>query len=231
MIAAASDNLWKEISDWSGDFQAAVDTVISSLEQVNSDIFHYACEKGIVCGSTVSILLICGDLFAVINAGDSPVYYADAKTACHASTEHSYDVIMQKSMNISPDELDKKRKGKLVQAVGVKEKIYPNVRTGKLIGRQTFLLCSDGISRYFTDKLIFKYLKRTSAGKMTLKELTAALKEQVYRSGAKDNLSEIAVLTESGESTNTEKYKIGWIIFAAALIFLIWAAVNLIIIK
>lgn len=126
------DMLWNELHNYSGDFQAVIDRVILSLENVNTKIFEYASSKNIICGSTVSILLIYGNLFAVINVGDSPVYYADRKSFVHASTEHSYGVIIQKTTLIESEEIDRGRKNRLIQAIGVRENVYPSVRTGAI---------------------------------------------------------------------------------------------------
>lgn len=232
-VVEAVDVFWEEIQKFDGDFQTVVDCLLAALDQANSDIFEYAASKGIICGSTVSVLIIFGKLYAVINVGDSPVYYADPKTACHASTEHSYDVIMQKSLPISPDMLDKKRKGRLVQAIGVKKSIFPNVRTGSVKDKQIFFICSDGVSRYFTDRKIFKYLKRSAKGKFSLKELVTALKNAVLKSGAEDNFSEIAVLVCNHIEKEMNKVELTMIVIISAMIVvsIFWIVVNFSIIK
>lgn len=63
------------------------------MEQVNDEIYKYAEENKIICGTTASILLISDETFASINVGDSSIYYADRRRAIHVSTEHSYDVM------------------------------------------------------------------------------------------------------------------------------------------
>lgn len=221
------DILWNEISDFSGDFQDAVDMVISALEKANNSVFKFASSEKIICGSTASVLLIYNNLYAVINVGDSPVYHADRKKAFHDSTEHSYDQIMLKSTLISPDELDPNRNGRLVQAVGVKENIIPSVKTGALKGKETFLICSDGVSRYFTDKKIFGYLRRTVAEKVNLPELSDILKNKVYSMGAEDNLSAIMVCAYTDENYKSDRYKISIVIAAAIIFFILWAAINI----
>jgi serine/threonine protein phosphatase PrpC len=233
MVIASLEKVTEDISHSDTSFGSRIDIIISALDNVNAEILEYAHQKGIICGSTVSVLFICGELFAVINVGDSPVYYADKKSACHASTEHSYDVMMKKSALDPGLEPDEHRKGRLVQAVGVKERIFPSVKTGKLSDVQSFLLCSDGVSRYFTDKKIFKALRQVSRGKISPKELILSLKEQVYRFGAADNLSAIAVLAENEECTKAKKGRsmIGWIIFAIVLVFIAWSVTNFVIIN
>ncbi len=227
------DMLWNEISDFSGDLQTAVDMVIAALEKANAEVFKYAEAEKIICGSTASVLLIRRDFFAVINIGDSPVYYADNKSFVHASTEHNYGTVMQKSTLISPDEIDNKRKDKLVQAIGTKENIYPSVRTGLIKSKTIFLLCSDGISRYFTDKKIKKQINTIALKKNNLSEFSDALKDTAYKRGAEDNLSAITVLADmvdkEGLSTNQ---KIILALFSVmTVVFIIWIIINWIILK
>lgn len=221
------DALWKDISNFSGDFQTAVDMVISALKEANTEIFRYAKVKKIICGSTVSVLLVCGKFYAVINIGDSPVYYADKKNFVHASTEHTYGNIMQKSTIINPDSIDVECKNRLVKAIGIKENIYPSVRTGKIKSKTAFLLCSDGISRYLTDKQICGYLRCTAAEKIDISEMLNILKNIVYRMGAEDNLSAIAIYYRDYKNYRSDRRIISVIISAAIIFFILWAVINI----
>ncbi|MCM1060270.1 MAG: protein phosphatase 2C domain-containing protein [Eubacterium sp.] len=218
------DALWEEIYGFTGDFQTAADMVVSVLEKTNDEVFRYAKSEKIICGSTVSALLIYGEFYAVINAGDSPVYSADRKKAQLESTEHSYDVIARKSTGISDAEIDENHKGRLVRAVGISDKLLPSVKTGRIAGRKVFLICSDGVSRYFTDKKIFCYLKQTVSGKIDLLRLSDILKSRAYHMGAADNLSAVAIY-----ACSDEKYKniIKAVIAAIVIFFILWAAVNI----
>lgn len=220
------DALWNEISDFSGDFQTAVDMVISALDKANTEIFRYAESKKIICGSTASVLLIFGDFYAVINIGDSPIYRADIKKAWHETTEHSYDVIACKSIGAAPNEIDESCKGRLVRAVGIRDKLLLSVKTGRIVGRQIFLICSDGVSRYFTNKKICGYLMRTAAEKINLPELSDILKNKVYSMGAEDNLSAIMVCAYTDKNYKSDRYKISIVIAAAIIFFILWAVIN-----
>lgn len=220
------DALWEELRCFSGDIQTAADMAISALEKANSEIFDYARSKKIICGSTASVMLIIGEFYAVINIGDSPVYRASRRKAWHESTEHSFACVAVKSTGISPDEIDKERGKRLVQAVGIKDRLFPSVKTGHIADRQIFLICSDGVSRYFTDKQIFGLLKRTAAKKSDLSELLCNLKSRVYSMGAADNLSAVAICTHSVQNKN-ESHKITLIIAVSIIFFILWAVINI----
>lgn len=226
-VIEAIDTLWIDISSFSGDFQSAVDMVISALKAANINLFRYASSERIICGSTASVLLIYNDLYAVINVGDSPVYHADRKKAFHDSTEHSYDQIMFKSTPINPDKLEPNRNGRLVQAVGVRENIIPSVKTGALKGKEIFLICSDGISRYFSDEQIFNFLRCSIRGALTISELLDNLKSKVYNSGAADNISAIVICADNNDENAIKNNKIDLIVaVASVIVFIFWMLIN-----
>lgn len=221
------DKLWKKLSLYSGNINGAVDMVISVLEQINDEIYKYAEENKIICGTTASILLISDETFASINVGDSPIYCADRRKAIHLSTEHSYDVMSVKSGKTTG--LDASRKGRLVQAIGVKHKIYPSVVTGKIKENTLFFLCSDGISKYFSEDEIKKKLKSAVRKKINLEKLCIYFKDKVYELGASDNLSEIAVHCET-QSMSTKR-KLWTLALISAAVFVLWIIINMFIMR
>lgn len=227
MVINSIDRLWNKLSLYSGGISGAVDMVTFSLDQVNDEIYKYAEENKIICGTTASILLINDETFASINVGDSPIYYADRRRAIHLSTEHSYDVMTVKSGKTTWH--DVRRKGKLVQAVGVKQKIYPSVVTGKIKENTLFFLCSDGISKYFSENEIKKKLKSAVKKKTNLEKLCLYFKNKVYELGASDNLSEIAVHCESLNMGSKRKFWIVVLIGTAVLV--LWIIINLFIMQ
>lgn len=185
--------LWNTHS-WSNDnIQSAVDSIIDCMDTVNDELYIYAAERKIICGSTVSVLLVLKNTYAVINIGDSPVFLVDKYGISHISTEHSYDVIKLKSTFAKLSDIEPDRKGRLVQAIGVKQRIFPNVRTDKISSKTAFLLCSDGVSKYYSEKQIKKMLASVRSGKTEVKEQVSLVKEQVYAKGASDNFSEIFI--------------------------------------
>ncbi len=179
---------WNDDDIWS-----AVDSIIECMNTINNELYIYAAEKNIICGSTLSVLLLLNDTYAVINIGDSPVFLVDRYGISHISTEQSYDVIRLKSTLTVPSDIDPKRKGRLIQAIGVKQRIFPNVRTDKIRSKTAFLLCSDGVSKYYSEKQIKKMLASVRSGKTEVKEQVSLVKEQVYAKGASDNFSEIFI--------------------------------------
>ena len=213
-----------------GDIQGAVDIAVSEISAANTELFRYGQKNGIICGSTVSMLIILDNVFAVINAGDSPVYFADRNMFIHASTEHLYAEMEKKSTLIFvPD--DDERSGRLTKAVGAAENIYPSVRTDRICGRQAFLMCSDGVSRYNDEASVSRLLKDTARGRLTVKNALEKLRQNAYSSGAQDNLSAAVILAEKSDGA----FRLSRLLFAVlcvlASVAVITAAVMALILR
>lgn len=231
-IISSIDALWSVLGNYSGDLQGAVDMVISALEDANENIYGYAASQKIICGSTAAVLLLYNGFYAVINVGDSPIYYADAHKIRHLSTEHNYGTIMQKSRPMFKAGSDKKREKRLVSAVGIKERLLPSVVTGRISGSCAFYLCSDGISRYFSHKYIMKRLKRLAAGRITHSELSEYFRRNTLKKGAADNFSSVAVAIIFDKNKNDVlPAKLLWILAALAVILAAWIIINILILE
>lgn len=215
----AIDDLWLELCENQYSIQAAVDLAVSAIYKINREIQQYSREKNIICGSTLSVLIIMNDSYAAINIGDSPIFYADRSRFIHISNEHSLGQMKLKSSPSEKITPDPKRDGRLVQAVGVVERIYPYVRTGQLVGTQAFLICSDGVSKLLAPHTISDGLKRVAKGKAT-KDFLDSLKEEVYCNGATDNLSAVAVYVKDSLNYG-KKIKAFYAIIALCIIVML----------
>lgn len=184
--------MWNDIPLTGCTAERLVERVLTAISNANSEIFSYSEKNGIICGSTISVLLICGKEYAVINAGDSPVFMASRHTLKHVTVEHSYGEMVRKSggeeKNIPPH-----RRNRLTKAVGITPQIYPDVYSNSMDEDTVFLLCSDGVSRYYTDKKILKTLKPIVKQETSCQELLKKIKNHVEKNGAADNFSAIAV--------------------------------------
>lgn len=184
--------LWDNIRYSNFTLESLTEKVLAAIEKVNSELFGYSEEHGIICGSTVSVLLICEKKYAVINAGDSPVFMVNIHTSQHITVEHSYGEMVRKSGGDEKD-IPQHRKNRLTMAVGIAPKIYPDVSCNNMDERSVFLLCSDGVTRYHSDKDIYTRLKKILKDKESYPETLTEIKNHVEESGAADNFSAIIV--------------------------------------
>lgn len=184
--------LWDEIRHGNLTLEQLTEQVLTALNKVNSELFAYSESNSIICGSTVSVLLICGKEYAAINAGDSPVFMANRHTARHITVEHSYGEMVRKSGGEEKN-IPLHRRNRLTKAIGIESRIYPDVFSSIMDERSVFLLCSDGVSRYYPDRKMFRILKSVVQGKYSSEEMLEHIKNHVEKSGAADNFSEIII--------------------------------------
>lgn len=177
--------------------------LISSLEDtiqyINSYIYNeYKKEKNIG-GTTLNILLVHENFYALYNVGDSRTYCCNQKESIQISVDDVWQNQTNIRNNISLKDVKKdSRYGKLTKAIGVRDNITFSVTTCGINGRVVFLLCSDGFYKYCDNKKIEKMLKKIrNKGKASY--YLETMKLQVYKKGATDNLSVILVELENKE--------------------------------
>ncbi len=132
----------------SGVFEEAVDGVIEALESANDEIYQAASEAGGAIGSTVAVLLIRGVRCAVLWAGDSRVYRCHDRELAPLTTDHSQVEQMVASGLLDRSEADNHPMAHVLsRAVGVRESLTLDRIDGEVAAGDSFLLCSDGLSR------------------------------------------------------------------------------------
>ena len=199
--AWASQTIKAAVQDWISTFlsgkagQMAARLLLQSLceclEAVNRKIYREGEEKG-MCGSTCALLLIYKNIFAVISAGDSRVYRIGRWSCRQISTDDVWENQAQVRNHYPARDIEKHANyGKLTQAVGIREAIGYNVQSASLQKNEIFALCSDGIYKMCEKKYLTAQLGRCRRG--DLQGPGQALIGEVYRNGARDNLSLIVV--------------------------------------
>lgn len=164
-----------------------VDEVRQRLVDVNTMIWEqYSSQK--TCGSTLVVLLCHKGAYAVIYAGDSRIY-------CKRNwsfRQVTRDEVWENQPSLIMKEEDKKNHpyyGKLLNALGADKDLSLQIMSDSLKGKELYLLCSDGVYKMCSDKVIKKAMNMAYGGGERLKEAAEFLKEQVLKGGARDNFS------------------------------------------
>lgn len=140
------------------------------LYEIHNDLLGYACKSGIDLGTTLSMVILYGGYFYLFHIGDGRIY------------KISYDRIKC----ITTDEVNKKKRGALVHAIGVGRWKIPYYRRGKLRKGQGLLICSDGF--YQTSNLSVLNKKGIFSSLKDDDKIDAFLQTMVRRCDKKDNL-------------------------------------------
>ncbi|HMO67234.1 MAG TPA: protein phosphatase 2C domain-containing protein [Novosphingobium sp.] len=120
--------------------------VAGAIHLANRAIHEHAQEHGVQMGSTAVALVIRGDEFAVLWAGDSRAYLFRQGELILLTRDHTQVQEMVDRGLLSEEEAaDHPMKHVLSRAVGVEETLEIDAIRDQLQSRDLFILCSDGL--------------------------------------------------------------------------------------
>ena len=129
--------------------------VLAALDKANSAIRAHSRGTGAVSGSTVAALQIDGDRFTIFWAGDSRVYRLGAAGLERLSRDHSVVQALVDSGAISAESARHHPQANVItRALGTEDAIDIETMTGVVTPGDVFLLCSDGLSGFVSDREI-----------------------------------------------------------------------------
>lgn len=185
-VVSLLEKWWQEIEGCivSMPFSEVVSILEKKIREINKNIYQMYSEMEQLGGTTLCLLLIQKNAYAVLNVGDSRLYRCQEWTSVLMTID---DVWVNVQGCFDCDSL--------TQAVGAQEELSMNIHTGIIRKKAYFFLCSDGIYKYCGDQYLFSKIRSL----MWKKSITVAkqIRKQVYQNGAKDNLSMIIVAAKS----------------------------------
>jgi serine/threonine protein phosphatase PrpC len=150
-----------------------------------------------IMGSTVAAVLVFGQHFACVWAGDSRVYLIRAQAIAQMSRDHTeVQELLDKGI-IKPEEAKTwPRRNVITRAIGVGDDPGLEVVQGELQSGDTFVICSDGLTGHVEDDEI-----RDAAGFAPVQQACDGLISLALERGGKDNVSVIVVRAVADSQT------------------------------
>ncbi len=150
-----------------------------------------------ICGSTLTLLWIAKERWALLSIGDSRCYLESetfwGKRLRQLSTDDVWENQEEVKKGYTRTEIMRHPNyGSLTKAVGAEDVFSCEKKEGRLKGTSVFLLCSDGVYRYCSGKMLKQALGDILKGR-NMKECLEKIRQEAYRNGAPDNLSAAAV--------------------------------------
>ena len=169
-------------------FDAACDAVAEAIRAANRAILAEAQRRGKQMGSTIVVLLVQDQSFAVLWVGDSRAYRLRDGELEQLSRDHSQVQEMVDRGILRPEDAAGHPMGHILsRAVGVREEVEVDKVAGEVQPGDIFLLCSDGLHGYVEEREIARRLRGSpERAPDELVELTLA-------NGAPDNVTVVAV--------------------------------------
>ncbi len=142
-------------------------------------------------GSTASLLSLHRGVYSIAQAGDSRIYQARNGVVQQLTRDHTLVWSMYEQGIIRREELETHpERHLLTQCVGGGQEVSADTYQGALKQGDRFLLCSDGLTGYTNEKLVFEKLVDT---KKSLEEIGEKLIDAALMGGGGDNVSVVLV--------------------------------------
>lgn len=189
---------WEDIREHmlSMPFLDIVSDLEKKIREINESVYQTYLGMGQRGGTTLCVLVVCRDTYAVLNIGDSRLYRRQGLECVQITVDDVWENQNQIRQKLTDDEIRKNPSyGRLIQALGSGPTVRFSVRTGHLKRKACFLLCSDGVYKYCDVKWLFSGLRKIRDEK-DVDVFAERTKEAVYKNGAGDNFSMITVLLD-----------------------------------
>ncbi len=167
--------------------------VRKAIVEANKKVFSLSRDvpkyKGM--GTTLIVVLIYRGRMYIGHVGDSRVYRIRQNVFRQITKDHSYVQALVKEGSITLEEAKMHpQKNVLLKAIGVEEKISPDIITKGFVKGDIILICSDGLTNMLDDKYIYEIIMKN------VFDITVAcnkLIEAANDNGGIDNVSAIII--------------------------------------
>lgn len=168
------------------------ETLSTAIEIANEKIVKASQESGSKTGmgSTIVAVQFLGERAIVAHVGDSRVYRLRRNEFSQITEDHSFVAEQVRRGVITAEEANRSQlQNVLIRALGVEPTVKVSSTEELLLNGDTFLLCSDGLTRELTDSQIAGVLDEAGHAN----EAAARLVRLANEAGGEDNVTVVVV--------------------------------------
>jgi protein phosphatase len=184
------------------------ETLASGVESANEKIFKESQALGskAAMGSTIVAVQFHNERAIVAHVGDSRLYRLRHSEFCQITEDHSFIAEQVRRGILTPEEASNSQlHNVLIRALGVEPAVKVASTEELLLDGDTFLLCSDGLTRELSDGQI----AGTLAEAATANEAAARLVRLANDAGGEDNVTVIVIRNSKKSATSSVRKRIG----------------------
>ena len=173
------------------DLEYYSEQVASNVQAVNRQLQQMAKGRGSghIIGCTVVVLLISGEQFRYLWAGDSRLYRYRQGELEQLTLDHSlYNEAISQGLSPMDGSLEEGRGNIITRAVGADPQLQLDFGQGEVLAGDMFILSSDGLDKELSHADIAGFCSHGSA-----EEITRNLIQEAENRGGRDNISVIVV--------------------------------------
>ncbi|MEM8732031.1 MAG: protein phosphatase 2C domain-containing protein [Pseudomonadota bacterium] len=169
---------------------ARMQALRDAIARAHRDILAETAARGRgVIGATVAALMIAKGYFVALWAGDSRIYRLRSGEIEMLTTDHSAVAAFVAAGTMTWDEAEQHpQSNAITRAVGVGEDVELDKVRGETEAGDRFLICSDGLTKYATFRMLEEALSE-----MPIETVTDHLISVALKGGGADNISVIVV--------------------------------------
>ena len=176
-----------------GDGEDVEDLMELAIQRANSAIHQMAAEhpRFSMMATTVVALHLDGARATIGHVGDSRLYRLNPEGKLLRETDdHSIVEEEVRAGRMTPEQAaNHPSKNVISRALGAEELVEVDMKTIEVGDGNTFLLCTDGITRHIPDNELQELL----LSGQSVEAICAAMKDRCYQRGAEDNLTAVIV--------------------------------------
>lgn len=195
----ASQRIISELEGWWENFQATsydddfrrmTASIKQAVEYANREIYQNY-NKTEICGATIVLLFIYRNQYCILHAGDSRAYQYQGRKWRLLTVDETWENQAGLS-KLQRKDFENPNYGKLMNAIGTRERMQCRISTGQWKEGEPFLLCTDGLYKFCPERYLKRCMKK-SRKKQNLESVCYRMRDMVYKNGAGDNVSLIIV--------------------------------------
>ena len=164
------------------------DVMLELSQRLRSESIKHIGLQGM--GATVALAWVRGERVHLAHMGDSRIYLVHQDQLSLQTEDHSIVALLLRHGEIAPEEAHTHpARGRLTRYIGMKEDVFPDVRTVLLQSGDRLLLCSDGLTALVPGLQIEDLLRSNPEPESACQ----ALVEAANTAGGKDNITVLVV--------------------------------------
>lgn len=165
--------------------------LITSVTASNSIVYSESVksENKNGMGTTCVATIIKDNIASIASVGDSRAYLINTKGITQITNDHTYVEMLYEQGKISKEDMTKhKMRHYITKAIGTEKEIEVDYFEIDIEKDSIILLCTDGLSNYCSDEMIFNFVYQND-----ISQACDKLVEYVNTHGGKDNITVVII--------------------------------------
>lgn len=196
----------------------------AAVRVANERILAFATETRATASTTLTSLVCAGNIGFVAHVGDSRLYWIRRGQIAQLTQDHDLVGESVRSGVLTPEEAAESGLGNVItRSIGSQPDVIPDISEIKIESKDSFILCSDGLTRHVPDQEILRIVQRTPDPQHAAESLA----DLALKGGGRDNVT-VMVLRSKGHSRPSPVFAVIQILALVVLLTgLIWSVCRI----